>query len=97
MCLVCGPEIIYSIIRQCLAEPKQSGQIGCNLAQIAGLPQIGIGNLAFEWFVRLAPIWHKKPKGKLARSVISILEVIFRHTPDWPELQIGARLLGFRV
>jgi len=65
---------------------------GFNLAQIAGLPQIGIGNLAFESFSRLGPIWHRKPEDKLARLVIHRLEIILFQKPDWPEFQIGARL-----
>jgi len=65
-----------------LVEPKQSSRIGFNLAQIARLPQIGIGNLAFECFARLGPIGHKKPKGRLARLVIPRLEVILSQKPD---------------
>jgi len=76
-----------------LSEPKQSGQIGFNLAQIARLPHIGIGDLVRKSFARLGPIWHEKPTGKLARLVISRLEGILCQKPDWPEFQIGARLL----
>ena len=49
-----------------LAEPKQFGQIGCNLAQITRLRLIRIDNSTFECFARLGPIGQKKPKGKLA-------------------------------
>ncbi len=59
-----------------LVQPKQSGQIGCNLAQIARLLQIGICNLAFECSARFDPIWHKNSNGKLARLVIPRLDVI---------------------
>jgi len=79
-------------VNQVLAQPKQSGQIGCDLAQIARLAQIGIGNLTFEHFGRLGPTWHKNTKGKLARLVIPRLEIILSHWPDWLELQIGAGL-----
>jgi len=76
-----------------LAEPKQSDQIHCNLAQITRLHQIGVGNPVFTSFTSLGPIWQKKDKVQLVRSVIPRLEINFPHMPDWPEFQIGARLL----
>lgn len=63
------------------------------MAQIARLPKIGILNLEFECFARLGSIWHKKSKCKLASFVIPRSAGILVQKLDWPECQIGARLL----
>lgn len=50
-----------AVKKQLLAEPKQSGHIGCNLAQIARSPQMGIGKLARLVFPRLKVVLPQKP------------------------------------
>lgn len=102
MSTLCQPEVrpmapppcnanVYKYV-YILAEPKQSGHIGCSLTQIARFPQIGIGNLAFGYFARLGSIWHKKSNGTLDGLVIPRLEARLAGIPYW--YRIGLARLG---